>query len=465
MFRRAFLLFVCAVIILVLGAGCAAQQEESVSVAAVSDIIGYGYLGNVSMYPGKVVADKTAEVEKDDSKTVSEVYVQEGDIVKKGDILFSYDTEAMQLSLDRMYLDKENYEARISSNEKNIQELNQNYEKATDDDTRLSLTIQIETAEADLRESEYKLKAKTAEIEALESSLDIVEVTAPISGRIMSIASTNNVSQAMSPIMMTSSSGSSAYITIMDTESFRIQGEVNELNRNDLQTGMEVIVHSRLEDGVCWTGKITKIDYDNPNSDQQQGMFAPGSDMTTSTTYPFYIEVDDSTGLVLGEHVYIEPGTISDNENKDAIMLPAYYIKDANADTPWVWIATASDTLEQRYIELGAYDEWTDEYEVTNGLALDDYIAYPSSSLEAGMPVTRVANAEILMAELQNDLGFVMANSASDEFSNYDASDEDIWNDSTVNSSASAEYNREQIVPGVVYPAVDGPTIGYSATP
>ncbi len=50
---------------------------------------------------GMVVSENVTEIKKDSEKTVKEVLVKEGDDVNKGDKLFEYDTDELQLSLKR----------------------------------------------------------------------------------------------------------------------------------------------------------------------------------------------------------------------------------------------------------------------------------------------------------------------------------------------------------------------------
>ena len=104
-----------------------------------------------------------------------------------------------------------------------------------------------------------------------------------------------------------------------------------------------------------------------------------------SSKYPFYVELESSDGLLLGQHVYIEPDYGQDAEqDADTLKLPAYYINDADS-APWVWAQNAKGKLEKRSLTLGDYDAEMDTYVVTDGLTADDYIAFPDESLKAGM--------------------------------------------------------------------------------
>ncbi len=362
--------------------GCAAKNGgEVVSVESVSMITGVGAAGLADSYAGKVVSGETAELKKDADKTVLEVFVREGDMVKAGDILFSYDTEAMQLSLDKLYLDRESYENTIAAAESEIEELESQRSKASSSD-QLSYTLQIDARKADIREAEYNMALKDKEIASMEASMEKTEVTSPIDGRIMSAGSTEDDSDLSGD--MSGSGTSDAFVTVMDVSSYRVEGHINELNRGAVTEGMRVIVRSRTEADRYWTGVIDSIDWEKPVQNNSGMMVYGGEtdDMTASSKYPFYVVLDSTEDLLLGQHVYIEPD-LGQEDGAPGLMLPAWYITEDGC----IWAADARDKLEKRAVELGAYDPDTDEYEILSGLDYTDYIAFPTEGLAEGMDV------------------------------------------------------------------------------
>ena len=48
---------------------------------------------------------------------------------------------------------------------------------------------------------------------------------------------------------------------------------------------------------------------------------------TASSSYPFYVEMDSSEGLMLGQHVYIEMD-YGQTDARDGLWLDEYYIVD-----------------------------------------------------------------------------------------------------------------------------------------
>ena len=361
-------------------AGCGAGDDETVSVQSVAMIAGLSPTGVVSSYAGKVVSGEMADIEKDGGKTVLNVYVEEGDMVQAGDVLFSYDTEAMQLALDRLRLEKENYQNTIAAAKSEITALEKEKAKA-ETSQQLGYTLQIDTRKADIREAEYNIALKETEIEAMENSMGQAEVTAPISGRVMSVGSADAPD-------MSYEGGSGAFITIMDLSDYRVQGQINELNRGTLTEGMRMLIRSRINSNEYWFGELESIDWENPSSSGSQFYYDDSQDMTGSSNYPFYITLDSAEGLLLGQHVYILPD-YGQLDGGTGLMLPAYYIVRDGSDTSggYVWAVSKRGKLEKRTVTLGTYDAELDRYEIISGLDFTDYIAFPNDSLSAGMSV------------------------------------------------------------------------------
>lgn len=382
--KRWIAILVVCVLALGLMSGCGAESGEAASVESVAMITGLGYIGAANSYAGKVVSGQTAEIKKDADKTVLEVLVAEGDMVREGDVLFSYDTEAMQLSLDKLYIEKESLENTISAANSEISELKKQKASASSSQ-QLSYTLQIDSREADIREAEYNMALKDREIAAMEADMENTEIKAPIAGRVMSVASAAGADETggMDGMGGTGMSGDSdAFIKIMDVSAYRVEGHINELNRGAVTEGMPVIVRSRTDEEQIWHGVIDSIDWEKPVQSTQS--YNNSDDMTTSSKYPFYVVLDTTDDLLLGQHVYIEPDLGGDEAA--GLMLPSYYINDPDSDA-WVWAASDRDRLEKRSVTLGAYDPERDEYEITAGLDVSDYIAFPMEELTEGMTV------------------------------------------------------------------------------
>ncbi len=67
----------------------------------VERLAAMGGIAPGNRFLGLVVSEHTAEISRDADKTIQELLVKEGDDVKEGQALFSYDTEELQLNLDK----------------------------------------------------------------------------------------------------------------------------------------------------------------------------------------------------------------------------------------------------------------------------------------------------------------------------------------------------------------------------
>ena len=80
------------------------------------------FWGDAQESYGPVTTDKIQTEFLSDTQTVTEVKVQNGDSVKKGDILFSFDTTLDALSLERKRLDVEKIKVQIKAAEERLQD-------------------------------------------------------------------------------------------------------------------------------------------------------------------------------------------------------------------------------------------------------------------------------------------------------------------------------------------------------
>ena len=295
--------------------GCGGNAEDAVTVQKVSDITSQGSVGLVNRYAGIVVSGETATVKKGDKK-VLETYVKEGDFVTEGDVLFCYDNEAMELQLSKLLLELEGYENTISNAEEDIPNLERQRDAAPAAQ-QLTYSLQIQELQANVREATYNKGLKEREIENLQEALEDTDVRAPISGRVMSVKNTENTGASSGYDGDTS--GSDAYITIMDMTTYQVKGTINELNVGTLSEGMNVLIRSRLDESVTWSGVLDSIDWETKVQSNNSPYYGGGggNEMTSSSKYPFYVKLNDVTGLILGQHVYIEP----DYGQQEAIAL------------------------------------------------------------------------------------------------------------------------------------------------
>ena len=337
-------------------------------------------------FPGIVVSENITEIQKDGQMVVDELLVREGDDVTEGQELFSYDTQQLQLALDKQRLELEQMEASIANYEDQIKELEKDRNNSSN---KLEYTIQIQTLQVDLKEAQINIKAKQDAVAQSEALLSNSVVYSPVDGRIQSISETG----------MDNYGNPLAYITIQQTGCYRIKGTIGELQRGAILEGTRMEVLSRT-DGSCWAGTVTLIDYESPSQGTSNDMYygMAVDEMSASSKYPFYVELDGTEGLILGQHVYLQ----LENQEEAVPAGPAIssaFIAYEEDGTTYVW-ADKGGKLEKRSVTLGEYNMMNDTFEILSGLTEEDFIAFPDFELCAeGVPTTKVEPAQEQAAE------------------------------------------------------------------
>ena len=379
--------------------GSGSASSDAVFVDSVGTITGLtGADGLFSRYSGVVEPQKTEKIQLASGLTVKKTYVSVGDEVQVGTKLFSYDTDDAQDKITQLEIDIENYEISIKSSESQITQLEKERAKVKDDE-KLSYTTQIMTTQNNIKRYQYEMKSKQAEMESLKKQIANADVTSPIQGIIKTISSntgSDDSSSDTSSGMNSDSEDSSAYMTIMATGEYRIKGKINEQNMSEIQEGMNMIAYSRVDETQTWKGTLTTIDKESNSSNSSSAMSygdTGDSSLTSSSSYPFYVDLESSDGLMLGQHVYL----MADNgqeDQEDGLWLEDYYFitDEDGAVTNYVWAVDANDKLEKREVTLGDFNDETFKYEVLDGLTVDDYIAFPGDDCVEGAPVTRNAD-------------------------------------------------------------------------
>lgn len=327
---------------------------DSVYVMPVSSVSIFGS-GSANRYGGVVEPQMTVDYRKDSSRTVKETYVQEGDTVRKGDVLFSYDADDILLQIAQKNLDIQREQASITSNNELID--------MTDDD------LERQRLRNQNLQTEYRIKALRNELSSLEASAYNTDVVSSVDGTVKKVSDGTD--------------GSDVYISVMKSGDYVIKGKISEMNISRLSQGTPVSVRSRVDDTV-WSGEVSRIDTGQTADDDGDNIYYGGKIEDSGSKYYFYIDLADSTGLFLGQHVIVEP---LGEGSREGLWLFEDLIVGAGSDDPYVW-AESSGRIRKRSIELGGYDAGTGSWQITGGLSLSDYIAYPDGTVTEGQRTT-----------------------------------------------------------------------------
>lgn len=345
-------------------AGCGGE-EAVVPVVKVSMLTQAGAAAD--HYAGVVVSENAVEVERDTDQTIAQIHVSAGDSVRAGDKLFSYDSDELNLELDRKELEQDRLEAEVTAKKKQISDVEKEL-KTAKGDTKTQLNIQLRQLQTELTEAEYDAEDIDEEISYIKQMLRNVHVTSPIDGTVRKIDETARVC-----------------VTIQQAGAFQVRGALNELNLDaGLTLGSRVEILSRLDESRIWTGTVTMIDYSDTSSNGYDSLYGAVDPLSSSTSYPFYVTLDSTEGLLLGQHVYIRLAGINQGST-GRILVPESYLTDVSYDdttmitSAGIWCANGEGKLEKRNVVLGEYQADVGCYVILDGLSMEDYVADPEN--------------------------------------------------------------------------------------
>lgn len=359
---------------------CASEPDTVVYVQNVGQIVGDGAIAMDNRYAGVVVSENVTQIQRDDSQKVAELFVAQGQDVKKGDTLFKYDSVDLSIQLDKEKLALEQLKNTSTTLKSQITQL-KNEQKKADKEDQFSYTVEIQAREIELKKNEHNIKAKNNDISRLQASLANVTVLSPVTGRVVSV-NEEGMDQAGNP---------APYITIQQSGTYRIKSSINEMNLGALNVGDPVRIVSRADEDMTWSGTVVQIDQESTVQDPSYALnvgISATDAMTGSSKYVFYVEPAGTEGMILGQHVYMESDR-GQTEEKEGLWLPEYYICYTEQGEPYVWAEDSKQRLEMRAVELGAYDELSMTYEIASGLTVEDNIAFPEPICQEGAGVTQ----------------------------------------------------------------------------
>ena len=366
------------------------EIEGLVYVESIENIMDVSYVVN-SRYVGVVASQDSKNVNPDSGKKVKKLNVSVGDMVKEGDVLFEYDTDEMDLKVKQLQLELQSINNNIATLNQDISDLAKQRDAAPAEN-KIEYTTQIQYNQAEVNQLNYDASSKQLEIDRQKAAMENNTVLAPMDGIINEINESVAVNNANSDIYGSGymNYDSKPYISIMALGDYRVKGTVSEFNVRNLSKGEAVIVHSIMDETLCWKGIISSIDKEHTESNNTNNFtfeIAGVDSPETASNYAFFINLESTDGLMLGEHIFIEPDSGQGNI-KEGLWLSEFYIIQDDSDS-YVWVENKKGKIEKRKVTLGDYDENMKEYKITSGLSNMDYIAYPEERIKEGMKTTR----------------------------------------------------------------------------
>ncbi len=344
------------------------SNNQNIYVQKVSTIIGSSYTEN--RYSGVVESSETVDINQDGNKSITDMYVEAGQKVSKGDKLFSYDTTEASNSIAQKKLDIEAQNNEIQAQNNTIADYKAELNKGGD---KVEIQARINDASFAIRQAQNTIKATQTEIDQLNKQIENSTILSTIDGIIKEVNKDGGTDE---------SGNQKPLVSITQTTDFRVKGSISEMGT--ISEGTSVIVRSRVNEDQIYKGTVTKVETD-PQSNSNNNFYGADSSESASK-YPFYVSLDNNKGLMLGQHVYIEADNGQSTKKKGIWLDASFIVSDDNGNS-YVWVSEKGK-LKKRKVELGKTDEETYTTKIKSGLSVDDYIAWADDSYSEGMKTT-----------------------------------------------------------------------------
>ncbi len=262
-----------------------------------------------------------AEITADCSGEIAAVTIEEGSLVGVGDTLFTLDSDSVQDQLE---------------NVKNA----------------------LDTAQENLEDAQTQLENQ-------QERLGDYEITAPISGQIIS-----KISKVGDTLGASNGSSTNTMALIYDMSALTFEMSVDEMDILDVQAGQEVEVTADALEGQTFTGVVTSVSL---SSSYSNGV----------TNYPVTVRIDDTGDLLPGMNV---TGKIIIEKSENALSIPVesllrgnqVYVQDDSVTESVDGVPAGFRAVE---VETGLIS--TDYVEILSGLEEGD-VVYIDSTTSTG---------------------------------------------------------------------------------
>lgn len=374
-----------------------AQREASVKTAALekTDLV------DSVLVSGTVVSDDTINIySKLSAYNIKEVYVEEGDKVKAGDLLAVLDTASLELDIKQAELNIRNAELsrqnEASTNSFNLQNASnalktasielENAQRNYDNIKRLSDTgsasneeltqaeaalnkarLSYDNAETALNYNRSKntsitvtnLEIQKVALEKQKTALNDARITSPINGTVTFAAAKENEPPT------------GLLFVVEDTENLVITTAVGEFDIGLVKTGQEVVIKTDGTGDREFSGSISKI---APAARKD----AAGSAASSSNVqFDTEVRLDEYyPDIKIGMNVRL---TIKVNEKKDVYAVPFDSIVTLEDTGEWIYFLESPDKSDKNN-NIG-------KIRVETGMETDMYVEISSPELKDGLEV------------------------------------------------------------------------------
>jgi HlyD family secretion protein len=315
-----------------------------------------------TMATGSVVPRKEIMIKPQVSGIVEELYVEAGDMIKKGDLIAKIKIIPDMVSLN-------NAQSRVNRSKIGYEDSKRQYDRQKD------LFDQGVIARAQFEPYDLAYKNATEEVEAAENNLELIKegqtkkggqvtntvVKSTAEGMVLDVP----VEVGFSVIESNTFNDGTTIASVADMGDMIFEGKIDETEVGKIKEGMPLILTVGAIDDASFGAILEHI---SPKGIEENGA----------------IQFEIKANVQLQQNQFIRAGYSANAkvvlDRTDSVMAIPESILQFEGDSSFVEVEVAPQQFEKRYIITGLSDGIN--VEVKSGLSMDDKIKKPSGSLK-----------------------------------------------------------------------------------
>ena len=344
---------------------------------------------------GKVSANNSNKIKIDPERgSVKEILVNEGDVVEKGQPLFTYQTDqqrkVVEAEMDVEIKVRAVEQARVTANQKwtahnqKVAELGktkQDYAKEKSEElqsTIKALEGEITGLHADAIAGDNEVKNAETELRRAQllhqnekERLKEDTVTADHSGRIKSL-NHDLVNQSKER------QKEENFMEILDDSSLYVDGQVTEFDREKVAVNQRLEIMDRKDQGNTWQGSIVQVA--NLTSDTKQD--DQKEENPNLSKFPYKVKIDQKEEMpLIGSNVYVN--VLPQGFVPGKVIINQRYLMEKDGKY-YVW-KVENDRIKEHEVKVNPMDN--ELAEIVEGLTFEDQLVLPQTGMVEGMEV------------------------------------------------------------------------------
>lgn len=320
-------LLIVGILMLVVGLPIIKKTVGShTSKSVVVEVLAKREIRSSTLASGTLVHEDKVLISTEVIGRVKSVLVEEGDSVKKGQLLLQVDDTNFVAAVDQVQavvkmqeIDVERKRLSIGNLQKNWRRKEKLYKESILDESSFdSVTHELELAKANLKFSLESLNQSKAQLTQAQDRFNKTHVFSPLKGIVTSL----DIKEGEMAISSTTNIPGSSLMTIANPESIHAEVYIDEADIANIKIGQEVEIHAiaypekSIKGVVAFIASTAKVAYG------RQGL-----------SFEVEIQFTDTAGIEL------KPGMscraeIFTNENKKVLAVPVQAIQSYGSDDP-----------------------------------------------------------------------------------------------------------------------------------